>query len=483
MTRFAERVSMRILPFATLGLLCGVLAGPLLAQEAPLPEDIAAAHPKGKWKVRRAELYRYLTRYKGANPSINPALRDYVEARLVEAEARKRGIRVTDTEITKWLKKIDKLQRANGADLAKLRKLSGMSKRELQRRARQWLLYRKVTREILMKKDPTRRANAPVSDGSVTIVVSELFEKATKELDRKKLPKNVVFRVNDLKVTEYEWGRVLAIELAPTEVARALADLILAKEIVLLTGNDNPPTKSELAYQERWQLEQEKNRIKRQVRRPDDVTDAWIIAHMANRGITLESLRQNPAFRAHARARGYFLDGLGDADIAKFFKDNKPRYAPLLKVQRILIAARAQRVPGIGQRARSLPEGKAEAGGIHARLLAGDDFETLARQKSNDPKTIKLNGGTIPFHLSRATPGYQDTYLQASLLKVGEFSHPFFSRGRGYVIAKLLEKKPSRTLKKDRKKIARDAADISQRRWQNRVVRAARKNPSLFERN
>jgi len=468
----------RLLPVLLL-----LTAAPALAQESPLPPDVAAEHPQGKWKIRTAELYRYLARYKGATPSINPALQDYVKARLVEAEARKRGIRVTEEEITEWIEKIDRLQRSEkGVGLEKLRQASQMSQRELRRRARQWLLYEKVTQAVMAEKDPTRRAGQLVSEGFVRMTVDTLFEDADKELDRRKLPDNVVFRVNGLEVTEYEWGRVLSIELAPNEVGRALADLILAKEVELLTGNDDPPTKEEMAYQERWQLEWEKNRIKRQVRDPSKVTDEWIKAHMANRGITMESLRRNPAFRANARARGYFMEQLDDAALKQFFEENQERYAPLLEVQRILVAARAQRVPGIGQRVKTLPEGKAEIQGIHARLVAGADFATLARRKSDDPKVIKLNGGVIPYELSKATPGYKDTYLQAAELDVGEITRPFYSAGRGYVIAKLLDRKPSRTLEKDREEIARDAANQMQRKWQIRVIRAAHKNRDLFQR-
>ncbi|MCK6460478.1 MAG: hypothetical protein L6Q95_11355, partial [Planctomycetes bacterium] len=46
-----------------------LLAAPLSAAEDPLPSDIAAAHPQAKWKIRKADLYRYLARFESTGPS------------------------------------------------------------------------------------------------------------------------------------------------------------------------------------------------------------------------------------------------------------------------------------------------------------------------------------------------------------------------------------------------------------------------------
>lgn len=93
-------------PFALLLLLCI----PLLADEPrrnPLPADVAAQHPEGKWVVRKADLYRYLVRFYGAGSSAGGVLEEYMKRRLIEDEARKRKITVTENDVDRWLAELD----------------------------------------------------------------------------------------------------------------------------------------------------------------------------------------------------------------------------------------------------------------------------------------------------------------------------------------------------------------------------------------
>jgi hypothetical protein len=465
-----------LLPFLLLSI-------PAFAQEDDLPANVAAAHPEGKWEVRTGDLYRYLARYNSGQPAARMGLIEYVKSRLVEDEANKREISVTDAEIDAWLKKIDELVKREderGRGLSDISKEYEMKRRELRRRARRWILQEKVARAIICEKDPTRSKDDPVQEDTIIAAIDEIFAQAETETDPRKLKKGVVVRINGIEITEYEFGRVLAIELPFNEVARALGDLVLTREVVLLTGSDEPPTEEELQNQKRWYLEFEKNKWKRQVRNPELVTDKVVLQKLAQRGLTMERLMANPAFRAIARARSHFRKQQTDETLRKFFKEHKDRYGDRLRVARILIAARAQPVVGVGQKVRTLQQGKELAETLWGKAMSGEDFGRLARQHSDDPDVIKQNGGVVPFLITAALPGYKDSYHHAEGLKPNGIARPFFSAGRGYVIVKLLARSPGLDLETDRDEICEDAADVAYRRWQLEVTRKARKNPAIF---
>lgn len=475
MTRFADFHGMRfLLPVLLLCL-------PVRAEEAELPANVAAAHPEGKWEVRTGDLYRYLARYNSGQPAARAGLIDYVKSRLVEDEARRRKIGVSDAEIDAWLKKVDKLAKTKeGRGLGDISREYEMKPRELRRRARLWILQEKVARAIYCEKDPTRSKDDPVGQDAVMAAIDEIFAQAEKVTDPRKLPKGVVVRIRGIDIKEYEFGRVLAIVLPFNEVARALGDLILTREVVQLTGSDEPPTKEELENQKRWYLEFEKNKWKRQVRDPELVTDKVVLQKLAQRGLTMELLMKNPAFRAIARARSYFRKQQTEETLRAYFKKHKDRYGDRLRVARILVAARAQPVVGVGQKIRTLQQGKALAERLWGKAMSGDDFARLVRQNSDDPDVIKENGGVVPLLITAATPGYKDTYHHANSLKPNGIARPFFSAGRGYVIVKLLERKPGFDWETDRDKIREDAANEAYRLWQIAVTRAAKKNPAIF---
>ena len=129
------------------------------AQE-PLPADVAARHPEGKWAIRKADFYRYLVRYHGNHPSAKATLPDFMKRRLVEEEARRREVTVTDRDVDRFMADLDKeiRQRTGGLhDLEKEYKRHGMSREEFQRRCRSAIVRERVARDHMNRRDPTRR--------------------------------------------------------------------------------------------------------------------------------------------------------------------------------------------------------------------------------------------------------------------------------------------------------------------------------------
>ena len=110
----------------------------------------------------------------------------------------------------------------------------------------------KVASAILKEKDP-QRGDAPVAHDSVIFVVDTLYEDAKKETEG--LPDGVIARIRGIDITEYEYGRALAIELPKMDVLRAVRGLILEEETALLIGDRNPPTADEIVEMRRQILE------------------------------------------------------------------------------------------------------------------------------------------------------------------------------------------------------------------------------------
>jgi hypothetical protein len=455
-----------------------VAAGSAVAED-PLPADVAAMHPEGKWKIRKADLYRYLARYESAQPEALAVLPEYMKMRLVEDEAKRRGIGATEAEVDRWLRDLDEQLKKSGQSLDDYCKGYGMRKEELRRKGRQWVLMRNLAGAILKEKDPSR-GDAPVSDDSIIFVVDTLYKNAKKETEG--LPEGVVARINGIEITEYEYGRALAIEMPKMNVYRALRGLILTEEAALLLGDRNPPSDEELEAQRKWYLDMEKARIRRSMpNAPDEITDDMVDQVLKNRGLTLADVLKNPVFQAQARVMDHFRKSLTVDDLRAYFADHKDAYSERLRVARILVGARAQDVPQVGKTIRTPEQGRKESDEIYDRLKSGEDFEKLAREKSEDPDQIKQAGGVVPFWINGATPGYTDTFKQAEKLGTNDISKPFFSEGRGYVIVKLLDRKPAPTYEEVQESIRADAANEAYAKWRKECSSAARINDDLFE--
>ncbi len=457
-----------------------LLVASVAAGEDPLPADVAAMHAEGKWKVRKADLYRCLVRYESRQPEALPVLPEYMKLRLVEDEAKRRKISVSDEEVDRWLAEVDALvKQAGETGLDDLRKQKEMRTEELRRKGRQWVLYEKVSRAILKEKDPARK-DEPLGGDAVIFVVDTLYKDAPKETEG--LPEGIVARIRGIDITEYEYGRALAVELPAANVLRSLRGLILAEEVVFLLGDRNLPTAEENQALRQWFLQLEKDRIRKSLpNAPEEITDEMVEQVLKQRGLSLELVLGSPALQAQARAIGHFEKSLGEEDVRRHYDERKGQYGEQLKIARIFLGARGQKIPGVGAPIRTLEQGKKESSAVYEQLKAGQDFGKLAREKSDDPDVIRKCGGVLPFWITADMPGYEDHFKEAAKLPGGVISQPFFSQGRGYVILKLLDRKPAPDYAALKDTVRRDAGRYRYDVWRNERTRAARINAQLFE--
>ena len=457
--------------------------GPDPLDDPRLPANVAAMHADGAWTIYKKDLYRYLVRYYSGTPDAKALLPDYIERRLVEAEAQRRELHVTERGIDDWIAELDKQVRQKTGGVQTIETLvreKGMGMDDFRRRARLAILRELVARAIFCEKDSSRDPNRQLDEETVVFVINKLVQDTPMVLDGAKLPDDVYARIGPVDISEYEYGRELSFALPKTEVGRALNALILAAEVDLLLG-EGSPNAEERAAQEQWFLEFERNRLRHMVPAGQAITDDMIDAVLVKRGLTRALAFSNPAFLAQARARGHFRRSLSDEDLMGWFEKNKERFSDELTVARILVAARAQKVMRAGQKVRTLEQGKALADALWLRITQGADFHQLARENSDDPDAIRLNNGIVPFDINAGTPGYQDTWAQADPLGRGNVSKPFFSAGRGYVIVKLLERHPAKGFDELEPRIRDYAGDERYYHWRSERLRAARKSGDVFE--
>jgi len=480
-----------MMPRTCTALLCLVplLATEVRADDPPraLPVDVAAVAGDGSWKIRKRDLYVYLAQYSSAHPQARLALEDYLKQRIIVREAAQRNVSVSDAEVNAWIDNLDRKIRETSGGRQTVNSMlveQEMSLLDFQRRSRLALLRERVVRSIFRARDSSWPRDKKVAEDAVTLTIDSLYRRAPKELDLAKLPKGVLAKLGSIEISEYDYGRQLMRVLPKTEVLHALQELILAKSVKDLTGNDDEPTAEEFELEKRAFIERERNRLMRMpgaMKDPRQITPEMIRSVVAQRGLTLEKIYANPGFRAQARARGHFMKQISKDELKEFYEKNHAKYGDRLRVRRILVLARAQPVMIAGKKVRTLQQGLARANAIHLRISGGEDFAKVAMETSDDSDFIRKNGGLVPLWLTADAPSYEDTWKQADNLKPGKMSKPFFSAGRGYVVVQLIKRRRALSFDAQLREIRRDAAEYDYRTWQHKAIQASQRSKSLFK--
>ncbi|MHB1128167.1 MAG: peptidylprolyl isomerase [Bacillota bacterium] len=159
---------------------------------------------------------------------------------------------------------------------------------------------------------------------------------------------------------------------------------------------------------------------------------------LKQQNLTEEKLMQELKYNLTAEALFKKVTGgitVSDSDTKNYYDTHSATLA-LVKVQHILIIAQeGQATP------EELANAKKKAKDIIAQLNKGADFDTLAKEHSDDTGT-KESGGTIPTYLQVNDTRYVPEFVEgAYALKVGEYSPEPVKSMYGYHIIKVIEKK------------------------------------------
>ncbi len=477
--------AMPLLPHGMRPLLVLGLVSLLAVADRTLPSDLAAAHPDGKWKIKKAQLYGFLVQYYGAHPESKIILDDYLKVRFVQMEARRRKIRITDRAVDKWIRDLEtKIRKQTGGvqTLDSFYKQQGMTRRALRRRSKTAIMRERIARAVYLEKDPTRNPSREVPEADIQLVIDTLYRKADKSTDATKLPKNVVARLQGTDITVYDFGRELYFGLGERMILQALYQLIDVEQVRLLVGNENPPTEAMMNAQKQSFMKRQKALLRRQIKGDVPITPALVDRSLARFGLSRKLIYRSSAFMAEARGRAHFKTVLSDKEVEKFFEDNKGRYGDQVRIQRIFVKARAQRQINIGgQKARNMEQGKARAQALWIRVTRGADFGKVAQKESDDMPAIRQRGGVVPFWLHKGLPGYEETFRAADNLKVDEIGPVFYSRRGGFVILKLLERKKGDKFEEIRGRVRIDAGDQAYHLWRAKARQSALKAKTILE--
>lgn len=471
-------------PFAALALLAA-LARP--APDDPLPEDVAAAHAEGKWRVRTTDLYHHLARYYGRSPEARAVLDAYVKQRFVEAESRRRGVIVTDEDVERYVADVARqvLQKTGGkTTLDEALAQEGITRAEMRRRTRTFMQRERLARDEFRKKDPTRDPKRELDESEIGFCVDQLFQMSEKQLDSKKLPPGVVAVVSGAPITEYDFGRELALALDRTAVADALGDLVLVEETKLLVGERWPPAPEVVERHKAWFVEAQKATLSHRVKDSALLTDDVVRQIVERNGLTLEEFFASPGFLAEAAARDHFLRSMDEERLRAYYEEKRARYGDRVRVARIVVQARAQReVRQAGKPIRTLEQGKALADALYLRVTQGEDFAKVARENSDDADELRRSGGESPGWVTADRPGWEESFAAARDLKVGEISRPVYSRvaGGAFQLVKLLERKPGPSFEEIADRVRRDAGHDAYVVWRKQRLKACRKSEALLE--
>ena len=421
--------AMPLLPHGMRPLLVLGLVSLLAVADRTLPSDLAAAHPDGKWKIKKAQLYGFLVQYYGAHPASKIILDDYLKVRFVQMEARRREIRITDRAVDKWIRDLEtKFRKQTGGvqTLDSFSKQQGMTRRALRRRSKTAIMRERIARAVYLEKDPTRNPSREVAEADIQLVMDKLYEKADKSTGAAKLPKDVVARLQGTDITVYDFGRELYFGLGERMILQALYQLIDVEQVRLLVGNDDPPTEAMMNVQKRWFMERQRALLRRQVKGDVAITPELVDQSLTRFGLSRKLIYGSLAFKAEALGRAHFKAVLGDKEVLKFFEDNKGRYGDRLRIQRIFVKARAQRQVNIGgKKARSMDQGRARAQALWIRVTRGADFSKVAQKESDDMPQIRTRGGVQPFWIYKGLTGYEETFRAAKKFEVSEMGTVF----------------------------------------------------------
>ncbi len=144
---------------------------------------------------------------------------------------------------------------------------------------------------------------------------------------------------------------------------------------------------------------------------------------------------------------------VSDADIEKYYKDNKQEFVQPEKVKVYLIQFKIKE----NATAEEKNAQKKKATETLKRLKKGEDFETVAKEVSEDERTKNSGGNTGFFSKGKRSNTYGAKVEDAAFsLKEGTISD-IIEENNGYYIIKVAEKKPEKeeTLEEAKSKIER----------------------------
>ena len=401
---------------------CGMAAVALaLAADDHAPQAVDAVAVIDGRPIEREEFARFVLAERATSSTGAEALDQLVQERLVELEARRRGVFVSDAEIAARMVDLDRQMRADSGGKLGLEEL--LSQRKIDRATFEALLRKSIPAERMMAADFGLPAGSTVPPEKQSLWFKEL--EAREGVKTSGLSDGVAAEIGEEKIGRTEWAMKLFEGLSPKE-SDTLFDDFVGIELILAEGK-------------RRHFEVTERHLDAEVAERTAALVAALKAQgMATDGVdypsTLKSRGEDPDAVIHGdRFRAAILlkelarqrhgaDGFRQY-YAKHRADFDAAYGRRVRLATIFLVAAQQKTAKVK---RNWSEAADELEAIKKRIEQGDvpaaqAFESLAKLKSEHGSAAK--GGELGFV---AEPALKQRGLPATLLdeKVGALVGP-----------------------------------------------------------
>jgi len=427
-----------------LALILLLAAAPAVAQEkpkpVPLPEDVAAiirGSILSRDRFRSALVDRY-----GSTEDGQRALSNLVEEIIIDAEREKRGTKVTQQELEKYVEKAKRDVRRLSAGTQTLQELLDERKVTLDdflEVSRDFLIRQKMAAEDLGKSGELNQAE-------LGVWMEGLKKRHSAIIGGEGLPKGVVAKVDGRPVAASRFGRVLEESLPRDSLESALWDLVVAEAVH--QDLDKAAIEIETADIERA-LAEMRDDFKEDVRwqKTNFTFEQYV---KAARRMTLDQLRRDRLFLAQVGLAKRIRGDLTAAEIKTYWEENRDRFGELRTFTHLLVKADSNTTP-FGQKSRDYKQAKEIIDALYARFLKGTPFERLVIEASEDRSRTARPERAIT--VSRATPLPENMKKRIFTSPIGEVVGPIRTTF-GYHLVKVLEIRPDAGFETNREAVA-----------------------------
>ena len=348
-------------------------------------------------------------------------LKFMTEQRVVEAEAARLGLSVSDAEVTARYDQLDDQVRRlrNGTQtLADVMKMQRTSLEQFRLDLRLQILKDRVASHPsylgakLPKDDAARLAQ-------IEVVMGQILARA--KIDRTGLPPGVVARVDGRAITEAEFGSALAMRLPEEDVRTVLVEHCAA---LLLEGlvREEGITVTDADIEAAVEIERARwNRTRTEDARPELQSLSYEDRVQMRYRRPLAELMKDPFFRGYLALQMRFRRTVTDEDVVKQYKAEEGRYGARIDVTDVVVSFKLSNAVAETTRRRTEAEADRLVADYVRRLKAGDPADAiLAEIRGKREPGIVAKRGRLRW-LGNEMPIFE----QAAKLKDGEWSAPF----------------------------------------------------------
>ena len=421
-------------------LLLGLAVPAAFAQADKLPDNAAARVGDEiitMDEFRTALLLRYGTSQEGEQ-----TLGNLVTDILVETEARKRGITVTDAELKTYIRGVE----------AKLAKYSGGKqtlKDVLEERQVTYQEFLQISRGFLLQQRMAAKdlgVKGEVSAAKLGVWLEDLKRKGS--IEYKDLPEGTYARVGGRPITAQVYGDTLIRQLSPDRLESTLWDLCIARAVKL--------------RMKEWKVEITETDIKEALSDLESEFHAdprfknlnvdfaqWV---KTVRRMTIEELTKDPSFLSQVGLAKKLRMDLTEQEVRAHFDANREKFGEQRSFIHLLVKGEEKATP-FGKSARPLPKAKSIIRRLLDEVRAGASFEGMVKKYSEaKTKTIRSEDPIVVTRSSTLPPALRDVVFGAT---VGDVLGPILT-SYGYHLVKVVKVVPAPGYEKARDVVEKD---------------------------